>query len=228
MRQTIPFRKDITFKTKIGQLTAISLDNDLILKGEDLITGNFYISGTYKMIETSSLEEEYSYKIPCEIAISEEYDTYDATIDIDDFYYEIIDDEVLRINIVVVINNLERKVIEENFSDDNDDIEELFSLDDREEKEEIVPIEMDLDVDEVKVIDEIPEVRDDNSFLKVTEKIKEQTETYLTYRVYIFKQDDTIEKVLEKYDITLEQLSDYNNLDEISEGVKLVIPSFND
>jgi len=80
----------------------------------------------------------------------------------------------------------------------------------------------------VKVIDEIPEVRDDNSFLKVTEKIKEQTETYLTYRVYIFKQDDTIEKVLEKYDITLEQLSDYNNLDEISEGVKLVIPSFND
>ena len=96
------------------------------------------------------------------------------------------------------------------------------------QEEEIVPIEMDLDVDEVKVIDEIPEVRDDNSFLKVTEKIKEQTETYLTYRVYIFKQDDTIEKVLEKYDITLEQLSDYNNLDEISEGVKLVIPSFND
>ena len=115
MRQTIPFKKDITFKTKIGELTAISLDNDLTLKGEDLIVGNFYISGTYKMLETSTIEEEYSYKIPCEIAISDEYDTYDATIDIDDFYYEIINDEILRVNIVVVINNLERKeeVLEE-------------------------------------------------------------------------------------------------------------------
>lgn len=75
MRQTIPFKKDITFKTKIGELTSISLENDLTLKGEDLVVGNFYINGTYKMIEASTKEEEYSYKIPCEIAISEEYDT---------------------------------------------------------------------------------------------------------------------------------------------------------
>ena len=109
MKQTIPFKKDITFKTKIGELTAISLDNDLTLKGEDLIVGNFYISGNYKMLEGSIEEETYSYKIPCEIAISSEYDTYNATIDIDDFYYEIINDEVLRVNIAVVINNLERK-----------------------------------------------------------------------------------------------------------------------
>ena len=71
MRQTIPFKKDITFKTKIGELTSISLENDLTLKGEDLVVGNFYINGTYKMIEVSTKEEEYSYKIPCEIAISE-------------------------------------------------------------------------------------------------------------------------------------------------------------
>ena len=119
MKQTIPFKKDITFKTKIGELTAIALDNDLTLKGEDLIVGNFYISGTYKMLETSAIEEEYSYKIPCEIAIASEYDTYNATIDIDDFYYEIINDEILRINIVVVINNLERKeIVEEELEDE--------------------------------------------------------------------------------------------------------------
>ena len=45
MKQIIPFTKDITFKNTIGDLVSISLDNDLQLKGEDLITGNFYVKG---------------------------------------------------------------------------------------------------------------------------------------------------------------------------------------
>lgn len=222
MRQTIPFKKDITFKTKIGELTAIALDNDLVLKGEDLITGNFYISGTYKMLESSTLEEEYSYKIPCEIAISDEYDTYNADIDIDDFYYEIINDEVLRVNIVVVINNLERKEIEEPiFEEEKEDIEIL-----------------DLEEEKINIIEEIPEIKenleneelrnDTNTILKVKQEVKQKEETYLTYRVYVYKEEDTIAGILEKYNITLEQLEDYNNIDNITEGSKLVIPSFND
>lgn len=232
MRQTIPFKKDITFKTKIGELTAISLDNDLTLKGEDLIVGNFYISGTYKMLETSTIEEEYSYKIPCEIAISDEYDTYDATIDIDDFYYEIINDEILRVNIVVVINNLERKeeVLEEK-NEEVDDLDEDIledTTDDRSINSDI-NFNMEEDISDTKIIDEIPEIeRDTSSFLEVKEKVKHEKDTYLTYRVYIFKEEDTIEGVLEKYNITKEQLEDYNNLDEITAGTKLVIPSFND
>ena len=221
MRQTIPFKKDITFKTKIGELTAISLDNDLTLKGEDLIVGNFYISGTYKMLETSTIEEEYSYKIPCEIAISDEYDTYDATIDIDDFYYEIINDEILRVNIVVVINNLERK--EEVLKEKNEEVDDLDEdiLEDTTDDRSINS--------DTKIIEEIPEIeRDTSSFLEVKEKVKHEKDTYLTYRVYIFKEEDTIEGVLEKYNIIKEQLEDYNNLDEITAGTKLVIPSFND
>ncbi len=247
MKQTIPFRKDITFKTKIGELTAISLDNDLTLKGEDLIVGNFYISGNYKMLEGSISEEEYSYKIPCEIAISDDYDTYDATIDIDDFYYEIINDEILRVNITVVINNLERKEVKEEpliFEDEVKEEEVSDDLDERsEEKDEDIeildePKEEPVFKDEVKLpleeeFDEavvIDKIEDDRamSFLEVKENVKKQTDTYLTYKVYIVKDDDTIDKILEKYNITKEQLSDYNNLDEIMAGTKLVIPSFND
>lgn len=232
MRQTIPFKKDITFKTKIGELTAISLDNDLTLKGEDLIVGNFYISGTYKMLETSTIEEEYSYKIPCEIAISDEYDTYDATIDIDDFYYEIINDEILRVNIVVVINNLERK--EEVLEEKNEEVDDLDEdiLEDTTDDRSInsdTNFNMEEAISDTKIIDEIPEIeRDTSSFLEVKEKVKHEKDTYLTYRVYIFKEEDTIEGVLEKYNIIKEQLEDYNNLDEITAGTKLVIPSFND
>ncbi len=209
MKQTIPFTKDITFKTKIGEITSISLDNDLMLKGEDLISGNFYISGSYKMLETSTIMEEYSYKIPCEIGISEEYDTFDASIDIDDFYYEIIDDEILRINIVVAIDNLKKKEIEEK-------IEEKV-LEDKDETEFL---------DENRCIEE--EIDKPNiSFLEVKEKVKKETDNYLTYKVYIFKDGDSIESILEKYKITKDDLESYNNLEDIAPGVKLVIPSIN-
>ena len=147
-------------------------------------------------------------------------------IDIDDFYYEIINDEILRINIVVVINNLERKEIvedeEEELETDDEIIEELSKKENREVLEK-------LEEEEVNILDEIPEIpRESKSFLEVKEEVKNQKDTYLTYRVYMVKDDDTLEQILEKYEITKEQLADYNNLEEFAPGVKLVIPSFND
>lgn len=222
MKQTIPFKKDITFKTKIGELTAISLDNDLTLKGEDLIVGNFYISGNYKMLEGSIEEETYSYKIPCEIAISSEYDTYNATIDIDDFYYEIINDEVLRVNIAVVINNLERKEEDEPLIKEEPLLEEIPEEQERnsipqEEPNIKLPLE-----EEFEEITELP--RNTTNIQK--NKTKEQN--YTTYKVYIYKEEDTIESILEKYKISKEELSNYNTLEDIIPGSKIVIPSSND
>lgn len=229
LKQTIPFKKDITFKTKIGELTAISLDNDLTLKGEDLIVGNFYINGNYKMLKTSEQEEEYSYKIPCEIAISEEYDTYNATIDIDDFYYEIINDEILRVNITLIIDNLERKEKEE-AQEKQEEIEILRDEDESEEEQE-----REITKDEPTFKDEIklPLMeehlpKNTRNFFETKDKLKDQKDNYITYKVYIYKEEDTIEKVLEKYNITKEQLTDYNNIEDIKTGSKLVIPSSND
>lgn len=211
MKQTIPFKKDITFKTKIDELTSISLDNDLTLKGEDLIVGNFYISGKYKKLNSSETEETYSYKIPCEIAISDDYDTFDAKIDIDDFHYEIIDDEILRVNIVVIINNLQRKVLEqEEVQEERKEIEEKKEI--KEDQEEI----------------ELLEVEKQDPITKAKNEVTKQKETYQTYKVYIVKNTDTINTILEKYKITKEQLSAYNNLENIKEGEKIVIPTFND
>ncbi len=228
MKQTIPFKKDITFKTKIGELTAISLDNDLTLKGEDLIVGNFYISGNYKMLEGSIEEESYSYKIPCEIAISSEYDTYDAVIDIDDFYYEIINDEVLRVNITVVISNLERKEIKE--EQETNEVEVLTDEDDRmlsinDDIANNIKLPLEEEFEEIK---EIEKPRNVSNFDKVKESAKNQDDTYITYKVYIYKEEDTIESVLEKYSITKEELANYNNLEDIIPGSKIVIPSSND
>ena len=200
MKQTVPFTKDITFKTKIGEITSISLDHDLKLKQEDSITGNFYLKGTYKMLETSTIEEEYSYKIPCEIAISDEYDTFDAEIDIDDFSYEIVDDEILRVNIVVSIDNLIKKeVIEKEERCIEDETVEEMSNEIKPEKEKII----------------------------IKDSIKNQKDSYTTYKVYVFKDSDTIEGIIEKNGITKEDLSNYNNLEDITTGTKVIIPSKN-
>lgn len=230
MKQTIPFTKDITFKTKIGEITAISLDNDLMLKGEDLISGNFYISGNYKMLETSTIEESYSYKIPCEIAISDDYDTFDATVDIDDFYYEIIDDEILRINIVLSIDNLKKK--EEMSTVGADEDTELLDTrcyeEDFDENDEESDASKGMKRIEIKEVDTISNNDKTASFLKVKEMAKEQNDTYLTYKVYIFKEGDSLDKITEKYGVTKDELSDYNNLEDLTIGTKLVIPSSND
>lgn len=220
MKQVIPFTKDITFKTKIGELTSISLDNDLELKGEDLITGNFYIKGSYKMLRTSELEEEYNYKLPCEIAISNEYDTFDAIIDIDDFNYEIINDDTLKVNIAVVIDNLEKKDISEIY--DEERIEEPASpvVDDLDFIEEELNISFDeeneRDVNPLEILSETkPEILN----------LGNAEETYKTYCVYLFKEEDTVEKVMDEFNVTLADLTDYNDMDNITIGTKLIIPA---
>ena len=50
-------------------------------------------------------------------------------------------------------------------------------------------------------------------------------EQYVTYRVYKVTDSDTIDSILTKYNLTKEQLSDYNNIENITPGSKLIIPT---
>ena len=243
MKQIIPFEKDILFKTKIGELTSISLDNDLILKGEDLIIGNFYIKGTYKMLSSSTSEEEYSYKIPCEIQISDEYDTYDCNIDIDDFTYEIKNDDTLYVKISVSIDNLVKEETLKDITEQLETREELPTENSTPLVERIVPEtpkeiktteelkeEINEQQEQQRDIPEVVDERENISPINVindikSDIIKETEERYLTYKVYIVTEEDTIETITEKYSVTKEQIKDYNEFDNLQAGLKLVIPS---
>lgn len=225
MKQIIPFEKDILFKTKIGELTSISLDNDLILKGEDIVTGNFYIKGTYKMISSSTNEEEYSYKIPCEIQISDIYDTYDCTIDIDDFSYEIKNDDTLCVKISVLLDNLIKKELEvtekikeEELIDMSNSlpIEEIENVVIEDEKPEELVID-ERNIDPVNVLNDIK-----------SDIISNTDESYLTYKVYTVQEEDTIEKICTNYKVSIDQIKDYNDFDNLTTGLKLLIPNSND
>jgi len=50
-------------------------------------------------------------------------------------------------------------------------------------------------------------------------------EQFVTYRVYKVTDSDTIDSILTKYNITKEELSDYNNIENITPGCKLIIPT---
>ena len=52
----------------------------------------------------------------------------------------------------------------------------------------------------------------------------EKDEEYTKYKVYIFRKEDTIESVAIKYNVSLEILKEYNNLEEIEENSKIIIP----
>ena len=54
---------------------------------------------------------------------------------------------------------------------------------------------------------------------------KDSDETFATYSVYIFRANDTIEMIMDKYQVTKEELESYNDLLSLTIGSKVIIPT---
>ena len=52
-----------------------------------------------------------------------------------------------------------------------------------------------------------------------------EEETFSTYHVYIMREDDTVESIMTKYSINKEILSQYNDVENIKLGDKIIIPA---
>ena len=210
MREIIPLKKDIVFKTSIGVITNIEVDHDYKVK-DDIVEGNLIVSGTYKMTEASVLDEEYYYKIPFSVALSKNVKKDTIQIEIDDFRYNTSKD------IMSIEADLEFKCEEE--SEEGDFLEEYF-------KEDEGTNEQDNEKEEVEV--ENKEVNIEENINNITTNIINNENKYYTYKVYIVRNGDTIESICNKYNITLEDLKEYNDITNIHEGDKIIIPSFNE
>ena len=53
----------------------------------------------------------------------------------------------------------------------------------------------------------------------------DKDEKYVTYHVHIYRENDDLNNILNEYKITKEDLSNYNNLDNLTIGSKIIIPS---
>lgn len=233
MKKIIPFRKDIIFKTNLSEITSISLEHTLQFQGNNLISGIFTVSGDYKITDTSMSTEPFSYDLPFDINMDEKYNLEHADADINDFYYEIINDNVLSVNIEVVVNNIEEilipEILEEKMGEEIENIEiERSSMDEvlKQEMEDVMAISESTQ----SVSSEIEGVSrciepEDGKIDALLDYMDDATETYQSYKIYIVREGDTLEAILEKYNITKEELESYNELKEIKIGDKIIVPT---
>ena len=110
MKQIISFEKEIAFKTMIGEVTSISLEHTLSFQGPSTISGDIIVSGTYKMTEASTLEEDFQYAIPVDIMLTKELEEDNRSITIHNFTYDIRNEDTLHLYIDVLVKG--REVIE--------------------------------------------------------------------------------------------------------------------
>ncbi len=275
MKKIVPFNNVLTFSTAVKEITAISLEHN-INKECDLISGEFYISGEYKITDGQLEREKFNFELPFDIALSNNYILETLVVDIDDFRYELLDDKNLKVNIDLYLDgevDIEpvKRIIEdpleyqssedsaedlrteeetyeeeydkyvseesqktsiplkEEFPDDN----VLISTDDEEEKLPSEPIERKIELlDEMLTNDKENMMKEEttNSNININNEVNifkgfDEEESYVTYRVYRVMEIDTIDKILEKYNITKEKLAQYNNIEDIKPGDKLIIPT---
>lgn len=230
MKKIIPFTKDIPFNTKVSEITSISLEHTLKLERSDLISGEFIVSGDYKITDVSINQDQFYHSIPFSINLDDKYNIDNAKVDIDDFYYEIINEEVLRVNIDVLIDGIE--VVNE-FKHAEDDLVGSRGIDesryDYEESLNEPEFEPERKIEDLFKEEETPPTP---VFSASEEKIKslfdnfdEKDETFTTYHIHVVRETDTIESISAKYNTTKDEVLIYNKIEELKLGDKLIIPA---
>lgn len=259
MKQIITLEKEIAFKTMVGEISSISLEPDLSFINDSEIEGNLIISGTYKMTEASTLEEEFNYKVPVEIMLTTSLLEDKRKVDINNFTYGIVNEEALEIKVEILIEGLEKIDIEED-EEESETIEEVNTKEEepievresnsKEEIEVLTTEEGSLEdltsfedndalpsLNDVTIKEEIPAMAEDDVTVSqedttdsnqvmnsIFESFANTDETYATYSVYILREDDNLEDVIAKYKTNREILAEYNDLDNLKVGSKLIIP----
>ena len=243
MKQIIPFKKELPFRTKVSEITSISLERDIDIKNEGIISGKFYITGDYKMNEGSINREDFSFELPFDITLDPRYDVSTVSSDIEDFYYDVINEDTLKVNIDLFVE-AEYKVedkVEDEIEDKPEElpIKEDNILDRKEdfikEKEEDTEVTEDTDLKK-EFIPSFIDAKDKN--IDISDKERDytkdlfsnldDTETFTTYYIYIVKEEDTIDKIMNKYEVSKEDIEAYNDITSINVGDKIIIPKRNE
>ena len=173
MRKIISFKRELPFKTKVCEITSISLEHIIKKQDDDLVSGEFLINGEYKMTEGSINKEKYDFKLPFDIALNSNYDSNSIKLDIDNFYYEIINNEILKVNVDLLIEAKEKEIIPEPI---NKNYEELLTREDLLQNEEADNQECDSNEnideeqrkplkEEIEIENEIEDIKDSFDFL---------------------------------------------------------------
>ena len=229
MNCVIPYTKEILFKTKIAEISSISLEHEMSINDTELL-GNFIVSGEYKAHELSVNKDDFSYTLPFSIDLSENIDLDSIDFSITDFSYEVVGDNTLKVfiefSVVASEKVFEKEEEQEEIWEDvktamENDIElpEVMeeTLNTRKEDESVI-------TEEERVEDRI----DNESQETIIDSINNDTDTYALYHIHMVKEAETIDMISAKYNTTNDLISEYNDLTNVTVGDKLIIPEESD
>ena len=248
MNCVIPFTKDIQFKTTIASIISVSLEHEYTIN-DDEILGNFIITGEYKTHEVSINKEKFEYVLPFSVNLTKDVDRSALDFNIENFTYEIVENNTLRVNIEYSINapetrenlfepvedcdenletlldDLDHEEIAETTSERNDELE----ADEKEETLEIKEKNFKNVNEEAKECEDKMEEKttrniDEEAKTTIIESINNDEESFVTYHIHIMKENDSLESICIKYNTTENVLKEYNDLTNIALGDKIIIP----
>lgn len=224
----IPFTKDIDFEKKVSEITSISLEHEIKVE-EGTLKGNFIVSGDFKSHEVSVNKEPFSYILPFEIDLANDVDPNTIEFMIEDFTYEIVDNNILRVNIdfnvIASLKEMEEVKEEPLFQDAK---MAFLEKEISEENERQVEESEEKATEERNLTKEILEQENKISEETIINSIKEGEKEYTTYHIHHVSDGESVETICTMYNTNLNILQDYNELSNITVGDKLIIPESNE
>lgn len=225
MNQKIEFKKDCMLKTYVSSITDISLTHDYKIL-DDTIEGYFDVTGSYKVTMSSVETESFMFTIPFTIALSSLIDKDTIDLKLSDFNYSV-EKDVLHLKMFLDMDYQEIEIKED--IKDNEEIDNMINdLIDKDSTTDIKsPSEFHNEVMLDNVIDSKEEVStkekvSEKNFNTIFNEVKESN--FSKYKVYIMRNEDTLESILVKYNVTMDEIKEYNDIDNINIGSKIVIP----
>ena len=223
MNITIPFSKDIPFKSKIAEICSISLEEDVSINEKELL-GDFIISGDYKNLDINVDTMPFNFVVPFSVELEKDIDLNTLKYEIYDFKYDVINEDSLKVLISFHVEadvlvdkhaNLFEKPVEDDLiiegqinEDENiirDDNSDNMNLDNQEESNDI---------------------REENNVNIISSH--ELEDDYITYHIHMVKINETIESISSEYKIDKDELIELNDITNINVGDKLIIPINNE
>ena len=219
MNISIPFKKTIQFKSSIAEICSISLEHDISINDNELL-GDFLVTGEYKNLDVNVDTMPFEYVIPFRVNLDEDIIMDTLNYDIEDFTYEIENNDSLTVKILfhVSADKKEPIVSEDIFERNVIDEEDRLNLIDEEEKE----TSKDTLLNEIVVENDKEDEHIDNSVNIInSNNIKED---YITYHIHITKANETLESIANDNKIEKEKLIELNDLEQVQIGDKIIIP----
>ena len=230
MNEVYTLDRDFLFKSKIFEITSISVEQNFKVDGSS-IYGDFIVSGSYRLHEISINKEDFSFKVPFKHDLPSNINLDTVKLDISDFSYNFNNLDELSVHIEYLVTAEEGvKVFEsEEKLDDFLNEQKKQDVDIVDLRSEPVDLPNEIIMPIAKDEKEISTTSTENKQDKIDENmiinsINDKDE-YVLYHVHTVGISDSIESITKKYNISVNTLKEYNTFDTLELNMKLIIPN---